>query len=609
MSPGLSHRSIQSNLFWGFVSALVLVPVLNVTPLVAQNFLVRPQQGAMQNVHPPEPYRQIGSDPWVKFVLASANMYAVSSDPLDNGSAIVPLYTDYNAGGTYGTPDAITNFTPNDNNPDAAFGTSSYQMTWNGAGGNAYFQFDIGCTVANRPRDAANFGNVSRVSFYAKGDANNRQVEVLIFKRSSCTFSLLTSQWFTLSTAWSNYSIDISAYGLRPQDLHAVQFLMDSSHDSGGGTVLLDNVRLLSGSYDPLRGIQSYVANWADKNSDPNTPAGRDANLYPNHSYLYDNALAIEALLAAGNPGVAMNVADARMATATDCTSGFANQINSGHTLLSDGSARAPFNSRKRLGDNAWFGLALLDLYGSTSQTKYLTCARQISDWAENNLKASGQYEGYTGGYADDGSFLLSRSTEENADLFLLNSDLGVPYSDRAPWAATFVLAMYDTVGGKFWAGTSMDDTINTGSVPLDAQTLPFLTLGLSAQYHDAVNYISAITWAENNLVVTDNGFTGFTYSSNSKSQSPKVWLEGDAQVCLIYEILGQLEPASPTPWGAKAAGCIQTLQNASSSSGGILAASSDNLVDTVLNQFYDARQAIGPTAWAVFVRSLQGIR
>ena len=80
------------------------------------------------------------------------------------------------------------------------------------------------------------------------------------------------------------------------------------------------------------------------------------------------------------------------------------------------------------------------------------------------------------------------------------------------------------------------------------------------------------------------------------------------AQACLAYEILGQLEPASPTPWGAKAADCLQTLQNASVN-GGILAASSDDLKDTILNQYYDARQAVAPTGWAVFVRSLLSLR
>jgi hypothetical protein len=614
MSPDALLHSSRRNFGIHVVSinaALLLLLMLVPQPLLAQTFApVSPPWSATMTAHQRVPYRQIGSDPWVKFILSSAKMYSVSSNMMDNCSAIIPLYTDYNAGGAYGLPDAITNVTVDDNDSDAADGTSSYAMTWNGQGVNGYFQFDIGCNVPNSPRTAANFGLARQVRFSAKGDIAGREVELLVFERNACNGASFASAWFSLTNSWRDYGLDISSFGLTPQQLHAVQFLMNSSMDSGGGTVLLDDVRIDTDAYDPLRGIQSYIAKWADKNSDPNSPAGRDANIYPNRSYLYDNALAIKALLAGGYPSVAMNIADGRMATAADCTNGFPNELNSGHTLLVDGSPRAPFSQRKRLGDNAWFGLALLDLYNSIKQTKYLTCAQQISNWAENDLKyTTGALQGYTGGWDDNNTKLGSRSTEENADLFLLNSELGQPYSNRAPWAATFALAMYDSAGGKFWAGTSMGDTINTASIPLDAQTLPFLTLGLSAQYHNATNYVGAITWAENNLVVTDNGFTGFTYSSNSKSQSSRVWFEGTAQVCLAYEILGQLEPVSLTPWGAKAAACRQTLQNASSSSGGIIVASSDNLVDTVLNQFYDARQGIAPTSWAVFVRSLQGIR
>jgi hypothetical protein len=601
MSPKASLHSFDTS--FAVVSVILLgllaIPAL---PLHAQS--AKWLSGGADSIGSQLPYG-LQHDPWVQFVLSNENMYSTSTHTFDNGVAIIPLYTDNNAGGTYGTPDYI-NVAVDDNNPDAPFGTSSYAISWTGAG-QFHVQFDIGCTVRNRPRDALNFGVARHVRFYAKSETA-QLVQVAVWKRVACDISQAAIRTFTLGSTWQDYDLDITSLILRPQDLHAVQFLINPSNS---GTVLLDEVRIDTDAYDPLRGVQSYIAKWADKNSDPNSPAGRDANIYPNRSYLYDNALAIEALLAGGYPNAAINIADARIATATDCTNGFPNEINSGHTLLSDGSARAPFTSRKRLGDNAWFGLALVDLYNSTKQAKYLTCAQQISDWAENNLKyTTGSLEGYYGGWDDNNNKLGSRSTEENADLFLLNSELGQTYSARAPWAATFVLAMFDSGGSKFWTGTSSVDNINMASIPLDAQTLPFLTLGLSAQYRNAVNYVGAIAWAEKNLVVTDNGFTGFTYSSNSAmQQNPRVWFEGTAQACLVYEILGQLEPTSPTPWGAKAAACRQTLQNATSSSGGILAASSDDLQDTVLNQFYDARLAMAPTGWAVFVRSLQAIR
>jgi hypothetical protein len=257
--------------------------------------------------------------------------------------------------------------------------------------------------------------------------------------------------------------------------------------------------------------------------------------------------------------------------------------------------------------------LALLDLFYATGNTQYRDCARQISDWAENNLKAGGQYQGYYAGFDVNGE-ITSRATEENAGFFQLNEQLaslfGQSYADRATWAGTFVVAMFNQAGGYFWTGTSSDDTINTQSVPLDAQTIPLLTLGQSQQYQSAVSYTAAITWAEDNLTVTDDSFTGFTYSTVSASQpSPRVWFEGVAQGCVIYELLGRLEPASPNPWGARVPACLQTLQNASIAGTGVLAASSDDLEDMVLNAYFDKRLAVAPTGWAVFVRSLLALR
>jgi hypothetical protein len=603
----------------GRSSCLPLLSALFLTFLLAMTATTNSQVADLSpwglRLSRPNPARSLGSDPWVQFVKASLNMYAISSDPADQDSAIVPLYTNYRAGGTYGLPDAFHNITPPDgNDPDAPpGGISSYLMFWNGMGDNAYFQFDIGCPAdGNGPRDIPNFGMAHKVWFYAKGDIPNRMLEVLLFQRASCTGSLVASQWLSLTTSWAEYSLNVPA-NLRPQDLHAVQFLMDPAHDPGGGTVLLSNVRIDTDGYDPLRGVQSYIPHWGDPNAPMNTPSWRDAHLYPNRSYLYDNALAIRALLLGGDTTDAMNIADGRLATETDCTNGFYNELNSGHTLLANSMSRGPLSLRQRLGDNSWFGLALLQLYQATRNNTYLTCAQQLSDWAETKLKDTmGTLQGYMAGYDDSGNPLPSRSTEENSDLFELNQQLatifGQTYAGRATWAGNFVINMFD--GQKFWAGTSSGDIINTGSIPLDAQTLPLLTLGMSQQYESAVNFTSALRWAEANLIVNDGSLTGFTYSSQSAMQSPpRVWLEGVAQGCVAYELLGRLEQASSDPWGAKVQQCLQTLEDASMNGTGVVAASSDDLEDTILNQYYDKRQAVAPTAWAAVVRSLLALK
>src|SRR5262249_35354339 len=161
----------------------------------------------------------------------------------------------------------------------------------------------------------------------------------------------VASQTFTLGTTYQDDAVALPA-GLRPQDLHAVQFLLDAAHDAGA-TIHLDEVRIdtlpPAGAvgFDPLRVIQSYQpAGWAPTNSPPDTPQGRDVNIYPNRSFLYDNPLAIKDLLAtwdAQAQRVAIDLADAEIATALPNHS-YYNQRNSGHVLLGDGSVRAPFS-------------------------------------------------------------------------------------------------------------------------------------------------------------------------------------------------------------------------------------------------------------------------
>src|SRR5207302_51798 len=104
------------------------------------------------------------------------------------------------------------------------------------------------------------------------------------------------------------------------------------------------------------------------------------------------------------------------LATGGDGTTGYFNQRPAGHVLLGTGAPVAPLSSQKTLGDNSWFGLALLDVYRLTGDAQYLTHARQISDWAESTLKASGALKGYTGGPDASGNLVPWRSTEHNID-------------------------------------------------------------------------------------------------------------------------------------------------------------------------------------------------
>lgn len=549
-----------------------------------------------------------GADANLEFLLDSANRHSVSANAADLGSPIVPLYTDYFSGGTYGDVDSPSpGLALDSNDPDAGRGTSSFRMTWDGSRPNAYFQFVIGSRVSNRPRKTAAFGLARRLLFLAKGDVAGRQVQVNVFRVTAGSgYAKIASKWFPLSAGWAEY--DLAFAPLAPASLHAVQFLMDSSHDPGGGTVRLDEVRIGTDGFDPLSVVQSYRALPAATGSAGTTPPGRDLFFYPNRSQLYDNALAILAFVASGDPAsvaVARNVADALLAAAR-VDGSIDNSRNCGHVLLGNGKPRGSYSQLRTLGDNAWFGLALLELNRVTGNPRYLDHARRISDWAEANLKAGGALKGYRGGYDDAGAAIPWRSTEHNVDLFQLNRRLAAVlsgrgdaaahgYRDRAAHAGDFVVAMFDAAEGRFWTGTGAGDGINTGSLPLDAQLWPLLTMARWSEYADSVDWARALRWAENNLRRTDGIFTGFTYSSGTSPA--RVWMEGNAIAALAYRSVGD---------NAKAQDALELLDlarlqgpNADPGGKGVIAASSDDLRDPDLGAFYDARLAVAPSAWS----------
>ena len=321
-------------------------------------------------------------------------------------------------------------------------------------------------------------------------------------------WQLVKNVQVTLSAGWQDYAIDLAGLNLKPHDLHAVQFVIgDGTHD-GGRTFWVDEVRVSTDGFDPLRVPLSYRAQYGD-------PAGgdlgyRDALIYPNRSFLYDSALTIKALLAAGDADsvpLARQVTDALVATKlADGT--YFNDRNNGHVLLENGTPRAPFSQKRTLGDQAWFGLALLDVYRQTGVASYLDRAIEISNWAENNLKDNGAWKGYRGGYDPDGNPYAWRATEHNIDLFALNRGIAVLLSlqndareatfvARATHAGDFVMHMFDPVGGKFWTGTGAGDTINTDSVPLDAQTWSLLTLARFPQYAEQIDWRRVADWVD----------------------------------------------------------------------------------------------------------------
>lgn len=456
------------------------------------------------------------------------------------------------------------------------------------------------------------YGDVTALRYMAKGDTAGQELEVkVIGQLPTGGNAVIATQ--TLTTTWHQYEL-LLLEGTLARDVEQVHFVLNPVNNQGQGMVRLDEVRLQTEGYDPLRTLPSYRPGRCD----PSAANVRDCVVYPSHAFLYDQALAIITMQksnqAVAQP-TAIEVTEAvlRLVKANGAV---ADALPVGHVLTGTGAARpSPGDGTQRLGDNAWFALALLAVYEQTGQQKYLDAARRISDWAESSLKDTGPLGGYYGGLDGAGNRLPFRATEHNIDLFSLNRELaqnlaaiGAPpagdYSLRARHASDFVMRMFDDTSGapgKFWAGTSEGDIINQASVPLDPQLWAVLAMSNSPDYAQAIDGRQPVQWAQANLRETDGSVQGYAYSSNAKAAAPnRVWYEGAAYAAVVAEVTGQ----------AGAAELLQTLdatRPADVNGEGTPAASRDGLVDPLLGDVaYDHREHVGATVWAYFAE--QGI-
>ncbi|MBV9083482.1 MAG: hypothetical protein JOZ62_12450 [Acidobacteriaceae bacterium] len=214
------------------------------------------------------------------------------------------------------------------------------------------------------------------------------------------------------------------------------------------------------------------------------------------------------------------------------------------------------------VGDLAWAGMALSQLYRHTKDIKYLTGAVRLGNWIYTNTYSTTGPGGYTGGVDASNNKVTYKSTEHNIDTYAFFTMLATltgksVWTARAHWAASFVAAMWNSASGFFWTGTDSDGvTINTSNIPEDVQTWSFLAFLNN-------KYAASLGWVTTNLMTVDTPQTinskltgntsiqGETYASlslralkpsQSYDQPPDpnaVWLEGTAHT--VAALLAQM--------------------------------------------------------------------
>jgi hypothetical protein len=296
------------------------------------------------------------------------------------------------------------------------------------------------------------------------------------------------------------------------------------------------------------------------------TQSYSDQNGLLSTAFTYDNAVSIHAYLIRGQKDdlaraiILGNGLIEAQATNFPFNDGRFAQAYFVNVANSDGAYITPaafpfFFYTSAVGDQAWAGMALAQLYRRTGQSKYLAAALKVANWIVNNTFDTAGAGGYRFGTNINPSNLSvpspnGKSTEHNIDTYAFFTMLdalthhgraatGATWSSLAQHALTFVIAMYNSVGGFFWTGTLGDQiTINTSPIPEDCQTWSYLAT-LNNQYKGTID------WALGDLQATDNPYqtntkltarqtiTGMVFDTASFSpvlpncDPNAVWLEG----------------------------------------------------------------------------------
>jgi hypothetical protein len=164
------------------------------------------------------------------------------------------------------------------------------------------------------------------------------------------------------------------------------------------------------------------------------------------------------------------------------------------------------------VGDMAWTGIGLAQLFRSTGDQQFLDGAVKLGRWIVNNTFDTRGAGGFNFGVDNGNNKLLFKSTEHNIDCIALFTMLAKLTGDgswlgQAEHARTFVNALFDSAdGGFFFTGTAPDGvTVNPNlsqdNIPEDVQTWSFLaTLDET--------HAQSIDWAKTNLATTDTAQT-----------------------------------------------------------------------------------------------------
>jgi hypothetical protein len=312
----------------------------------------------------------------------------------------------------------------------------------------------------------------------------------------------------------------------------------------------------------------------------------------------YDDALFIDALLARGSTGdvarsEVVGKAFLYVQTYDKAQDGRLRAAYGPRPLRSPGDIEIDDNTSD-VGNMAWVGQALVQLYAKTSNVSFLNGALAIANWLQNNTYDTRGHGGYTGGYTARGTKIEWKSTEHNIDIYayftMLAAESGeTKWTTNAAWAEAFVASMWDSGSGRFYVGTGNDGiTPNKSFKPEDVNSWSYLAF-------QNPNWAAAPSWDVTHLAVTKGGFSGVSFCSGDRSG---VWFEGTAHLA------GALELRNESGDQAQAQTYLRDIEYAQTNGPngdglGIIAASKNGLSDCDGDKYF-ASLHVGATSWYV---------
>ena len=320
-------------------------------------------------------------------------------------------------------------------------------------------------------------------------------------------------------------------------------------------------------------------------------------------AYVYDNAVAGLALLAAGDTQGARRIGDAlALAQAHD------RFWHDGRLRNAYWAGPAPQHDPYRL--PGWWDAAAGRWYEDGYQVGTATgnmawamllwiglgpawhaAAGRAADWVEAQVRAPRGYAGGFIGFEPSPQRLVWVSTEHNIDLAAAFTALG--RYRAADHAADFVASMWQAGEGRFATGLKPDGSLNLHSA-VDANLWPLLAAGARPEWGRALDWVLSRHGLPEGAPAAE--IAGVDFNTDRDG----IWLEGTAIAALAGRRAGR-DPAR-----------LMATLRANTAPGGLIYASTTSTLTTGLSIgldtsapdfLYYRRPHLAPTAWAALAQ------